>query len=119
MKTYKWDQCDQSFGTDKGVTIRIEKTYKDTIPQLNRHTEKIADDETVHACNVEKHDVKERVKSPRDIEHLKRFGKIDYDFWCYDCDEEYESRLGFKRHMPNKHSKTVFEEIDITKHGWD
>ena len=72
----------------------------------------------MQTCNVERHDVKERVKSPREIGHLKIFGKIDYDFWCYKCDEEYGSRLGFKRHMHKKHNKTVFYEMDITKHDW-
>ena len=47
--------------------------------------------------NVKKHDVKERVKSHREIEHLKRFCKIDYDFWCNKCEKEYRFRPGFKR----------------------
>ena len=91
VNIYKCDQCDKSFDTKKGMTIHIVKTHKDTIPQLNGQTEKIAADETVQTCNVEKHDVKEIIKSPSEIEHLKRFGMIDTDFWCFKCDKEYIS----------------------------
>ena len=66
VKTYKCDPCDQSFDTEKGMTIHMGKTHKDTIPQLDGNTEKIAADETVQTCKVKKHDIKERVKSHRE-----------------------------------------------------
>ena len=83
------------------------KTHRYTIPQIDGNIQNIAPDETVQTCNTKQHDVKERVKSPRYIEYLTRLGKINYDFWCYKCDEEYGSRLGFKGHVHNKHSITV------------
>ena len=103
QSSFKCDQCDFEANCKVSLRKHTEKEHQvipqldglNDIPQLDGHAEKIAADETVQPCNVEKHDVKERVKSPREIEHIERFGKIDYDFWCYDCDEEYGSRLGF------------------------
>ena len=122
-KMIKCNQCDSKFKSNTRLEIHMRE----------QHSQELTCDEcdfTVNTANsmeehmIEKHRIEqidgnsETFKTPGEIEHLRRYGKIDYTLWCYECDEEYCSRLGFKRHMHNEHRKTVFEDIDVSKHGW-
>ena len=122
-KMIKCNQCDNRFKCNNTLEVHMREKHSQqlTCDECN-FTSKTANSMEEHI--LEKHRIEqidgnsESFKTPGEIEHLRRYGKIDYTLWCYDCDEEYCSRLGFKRHMHNEHSKTVFEDIDISKHGW-
>ena len=39
------------------------------------------------------------------------------ELWCYKCEDQLPNRPAMKRHMHNEHLITIFEDIDIEKHG--
>ena len=122
-KIIKCDKCDSKFKCNNSLENHMKEN----------HSQELSYDEcdfTVNtANNMEEHMIgyhrneqidgnSESFKTPGEIEHLRRYGNIDYTVWCYECDEEYCSRLGLKRHMHNEHNKNVFEDININMHGW-
>ena len=39
------------------------------------------------------------------------------ELWCYKCEDQLPNRPAMKGPMHNEHHITIFEDIDIEKHG--
>ena len=122
-KMIKCNQCDSKFKSNTRLEIHMREQHSQDLTcdecDFTVNTANSMEEHMIEKQRIEQIDgYSETFKTPGEIEHLRRYGKIDYTLWCYECDEEYCSRLGFKRHMHNEHRKTVFEDIDISKHEW-
>ena len=122
-KMIKCNQRDSRFECNNTLGYHMKENHSQELTcdecDFTVNTAKSMEEHMIEKHGIEQIDGNsESFKTPGEIEHLRRYGKIDYTVWCYECDEEYCSRLGFKRHMHNEHNKNVFEDIDISKHGW-
>ena len=50
---FQWDQCDQSFKTNKGLRVHVGKTHRDVIPQLDGQTEEITPGEALKEKTIQ------------------------------------------------------------------
>ena len=123
-KMFKCHQCKNEF---------ISKDTLDT-HMMKEHTEEIPCQECDHISKTP-NNMKEHVIENHTIEQLdgsselqKSPEKINHDeLWCYKCEEQQDdcqgwehqlpNRPAMKAHMHNEHNISIFEDIDIDKHG--
>ena len=104
-----------------GYNYRVQPMWQQVwVQQLSWNSNERKPQPAVNTANsmeehvIEKHRIvqidgnSESFKTLGEIEHLKRYGKIVYTVWCYECDKEYSSRLGFKQHMHNEEKKSFW-----------
>ena len=87
------DKCDDNASCEAGFNQHISLKH-DIIPQLDGESD----------------DIREPVKPYKCKYCLDRVG-CKCDLNCYRCDEEYLTKIAFKRHMREKHKEIMFKGL--------
>ena len=116
-KKFKCNQCDHGMSSKDSLDTHMAEEH-------NAHNAEIPCKECDHVSKTPD-DFKQHVKESHHIEQLdgssecqKSREKIEPDeLWCYNCKDQLPNRPAMKGHMHNEHHMTIFEDIDIDKHG--
>ena len=116
-RKFKCNQCDNEVSSKDCLDTHMGEEH-------NAHNAKISCKECDHALKTTD-DIEEHVKESHHIEQLdesSEFQKINEntepdELWCYKCEDQLPNRPAMKGHMHNEHHITIFEDIDIEKHG--
>ena len=114
---FKCNQCDNELSSKESLDTTMAEEH-------NSHNAEIPCNECDHVSKTPD-DIEEHIKESQRIEQLdgssecqKSDEKIEYDeLWCNKCEDQLPNRPAMKGHMHNEHHITIFEYIDIDKHG--